>query len=187
MAVEGKVLVGAGGRVFSAAYGEADPPVSANVADLGGLGWTDLGIIADNGVTFKDEKTIQKIMGWKEKRPVRKLVSERSTTVSFAMRQWNAENLILALGGGAVDGGGIYSPSEDEDLPEIGLVVAWDDGDEEFLLYCPRGVAGTTISFDLKKDQNIELPVEFEVTADEENDDTPFYLYTNSQAFGSES
>lgn len=187
MAVVGKVLVGSGGRAFSGAYGTPDAPTSADVAALAGLGWTDLGIVGDDGVSFQDEKTIVKIMGWKERRPVRKIATDRSTTVSFGMRQWNTENLVLALGGGDFDVNGTYTPSDGVVIPETALAIAWVDGDDEFLLYFPKGQAGSSVTFNLKKDANILLPVEFEVTADDDDVESPFYLFTDSQSFGSES
>lgn len=184
--VDGPVLVGAGGRVFFADYGAADAPTDAVYTNLAGKGWTHAGIISDNGLDFSDERTIVKIMGWREKRPVRKLSADRSTIVTFGMRQWNRENLEFAFGGGSFDGNGTYTPDEDENIPESSLCIAWDDGDDEFLLYFPKGQAGSSIQFNLKKDENITLPIEFEVTSDED-EPVPFSLFTDSQAFASES
>lgn len=187
MAASGTILVGSGGRAFSAAYGDATAPTSATATALAGLGWTDLGIVGDDGVSFKDEKTIVKIMGWKERRPVRKIATDRSTTVEFGMRQWNTENFLLALGGGSFDGNGTYTPEDGVVIPETSLAISWVDGDDEFLLYFPKGQAGSSVTFNLKKDANIVLPVEFEVTADDDDVEAPFYLFTDSQGFGSES
>lgn len=184
---EGKILVGAGGRVFFADFGTATAPTDADYTNLAGKGWTAAGVVTDDGVNFSDEKTIVKIMGWREKRPVRKLASDRETIVSFGMRQWNRENLVFAMGGGSFDGSGTYTPGEDVEIPETALCVSWDDGDDEFMLYLPKGVAGSSISFNLKKDENIALPIEFEVTADEDDEQLPFYLFTDSQDFASES
>lgn len=187
MAASGTILVGSGGRAFSAAYGEADAPTSAVASELAGKGWTDLGIIGDDGVSFKDEKTIVEIMGWKERRPVRKIATDRSTTVEFGMRQWNTENFELAMGGGSFDGSGTYTPSDGVSIPETSLAIAWVDKDDELLLYFPKGQAGSSVTFNIKKDANILLPVEFEVTADDDDVESPFYLFTDSQGFGSES
>jgi len=178
----GNIIVGANGTVYIAATTAAAPTTPFG-EDLDGAAWTDLGIVSDDGVTFSDTKTIVKIMGWAQKRPVRKINPDSETTVAFSLRQWNPTNVVFAFGNGSFTAG-TYTPSNEVDIPEKSLAVAWKDNLDEFMLYFPRGSSGATVTFNLKRDENSALPVEFDSTPHEGED--AYQLITDSSAFSSQ-
>lgn len=178
-----EVIIGSGGKVWYGAT-TATAPTSALVGMLDTNQWTDLGIVAEDGVTFTDNRTIQDIEQWNGFLPVRKVVTKRDTTVAFKLRQWNTKNLILALGGGSFDGSFTYTPPTTTTISEWGLIVTWRDGTHDFLLYIARGMVSSSVSFSLVKDKNAELPVEFSVLGDPTGVEVaPYKLFTDSQIF----
>lgn len=183
MATADEIIIGSKGKIYVAPANTAAPNDALEVLDVA---WVDVGVVTEDGVTFTDNRTITDIEQWGGFYPVRKITTARETTVSFALRQWNSENLKLALGGGDVTGG-VYTPPAANEMAEHALIVQWQDGLSEFRLYIARGMVSSSVSFSLTKGGNAELPVEFSVLGSSEGDeDSPYLLLTDASGFDSE-
>src|SRR5919108_1638037 len=94
-----EVVVGANGRIFVAPVGTAAP---ADTAAAYGVAWIDLGFANEDGVTLMVGKDVESIGAWQSMFPIRRVVTARDMSLSFALRQWNESALPLAFGGGTV-------------------------------------------------------------------------------------
>lgn len=179
---DGPVLVGAGGRAFIAPVGTTQP-TSPDYLDLAPA-WIPLGILTDDGVNFNDETSMINIPGWRERRPVRRIPGDRNTVATFTLRQWNPENLKFALGGGTFDVNGTYTPRTDDELPaDWELFITWIDEGDHYAIWFPRGEAGASVQFNLKRDENAALPVEYTVVSDPDDTDPPYKILTENAVF----
>lgn len=91
-------LVGSSGEVYIAAYDTAAP---AAWTTLDSAPWTKLGVISEDGVTWKmPEIESEDIMSWQSAFPVRTVTTKMSTSISFALVEWDRQTIPAALGGG---------------------------------------------------------------------------------------
>lgn len=185
-----EIVVGANGRVLVA-------PISADMpddieSDLS-VDWTEVGFVSEDGVQFTDSKDITDIPAWQSFYPVRKVVSGKTSTIEFAMRQWNRTTVVFAFGGGAVssvDGVSIYKPPAPGTLDSRAVCVEWVDGGDTFRLVMPNGIASGDVSPQVVRTAATDLAVSFEATPDGTPDDgdlstEPWYIITDSDSFGS--
>jgi hypothetical protein len=94
-----QVVVGANGQIFVAPTDTAAPTAVDDVLDVA---FVELGFVSEDGATVTDSKTVENIGAWQSFYPIRRIVTAREFMVAFAMRQWNAENIPFAFGGGLV-------------------------------------------------------------------------------------
>lgn len=183
-----QVLVGANGNVYVGAITATAPD---DVATPLGGDWTNLGYISEDGATFTEGKDITDINAWQSFYPVRRVVTGRTVTVSFTLREWSLETIEFALGGTVTTEGDeyIFTPPAPDELDERAIVLEWTDGDKKYRLYVPRGIVSENVETNLTRSGAADLPITFAATdpgADGSGNPLPAYvLFTNDPSFGS--
>ena len=188
MAVDAsEVVVGGNGRVLVA---DADTAVFPETMAALDSGWTEVGYVSEDGITFTSGQEIEDIMAWQSFYSIRKVVASKSATVEFVMRQWNEDTVALAFGGGSVSraaGVATYIPAEPGDLDERAMIVEWEDGADTYRLVLPRGLVTGEVSTNVVRTAAADLPVSFEITPeglpDEDIESNPWYLLTDADGF----
>lgn len=180
-----EIVVGASGTIWVAPVGTAAP---ATETEAPGVGWVDLGYTSENGVSISDSKTIQTIPVWQLLNPARRIVTERDLSASFVLRQWSADTVKLAFGGGTItepDGVGNpgsykFTPPAAADLDERALLIDWVDGTKSYRFVIPRGMATDGVDTNIVRTSAADLPIVFGITAEDGVD--PWYLLTDDPA-----
>src|SRR6185295_16428001 len=95
---DNRPLVGAYGDVYSA---PSNTPQPTDI-DNPGSAWTKLGLISEDGATWTPpaEETSE-IKAWQSAYPVRIVTTGLSTSLQFALMEWDRVSLPFALGGGS--------------------------------------------------------------------------------------
>src|SRR5678816_3250708 len=135
-----EVRVGANGQIYVADAGTAAPASVLSALDPAFS--SALGYTSEDGVTATDGKTIVEIPAWQSFYPVRTIVSGRTFTAAFVLRQWNRDTIALAFGGGTFTdlGGGVteYDPPDPSTLDLRIAVIDYQDGTINYRLVIPR-------------------------------------------------
>jgi hypothetical protein len=155
-----KIIVGANGTVFVGPT-TATAPTDAT---SGLSGFTELGFVAETGVTITPSQTVTDIMAWQSLYTVRKIITARGLELTFTLREFNLESIPFAFGGGAMhDSGGVvkYTPPAAGAIDNRSLVVDWQDGNNHFRLYVPTGMVTDLSGFTVSRTAPAELPVKF--------------------------
>lgn len=181
-----QILVGANGSVHVAPVGSTLPTDSGTALDAA---FTDLGGVNENGASVQDAKTLQPIRLWQAFYAVRRVVTERDLTVTFALAQWNADTFPLAFGGGTITepdptgapGEYKFTPPNPQDRDERAFVLEWQDGTRNYRLVVPRVEVTDTVNTQLVRTNNAELPITLAVNGEDGVD--PWALYTDDPAF----
>lgn len=177
-----QIVVAGTGRVLVAAVGTTAP---TGVSGAYAAGWTEVGYTTEDGVTFSDSKDVEDRAAWQSLYPVRRLVTGRSSSVSFTLLEWSASTVPLAFGGGAVTepSAGVfkYTPPDPEDIDERALSVEWTDGTKIYRLVIPRGNVSEGVETNLTRTGAAELPITFSVLGSDAT--APWHMLTNDPAF----
>ena len=177
-----QIIVGANGTVRVAPVGATEP---ADISAAWDAAWTDLGYTSEDGVKFRDTKSVESIPVWQLFYPARRVISERDFMVEFALRQFAGSQVEFAFGGGAVteDAAGKYrySPPAPEVIDDRALGIEWLDGDYSFRLIVPRGMVSEDVETQLARATAADLPITFGVIG--EDGVEPWYLLTDHPAF----
>lgn len=179
-----QVLIGANGQVYVAETTADAPtgPLQALDTDF-----VELGYVSEEGATITDAKTLTNIGAWQSFYPVRRVIADRDFTVRFALRQWNADTLAFALGGGTWDNasgsGQMFTPPSPDDIDERSIVIDWQDGSKHYRLYCPKGLVTENVETTLSRTAAADLPITFGATP--ATGSSPYFIFTDDSAFGS--
>lgn len=175
----GEIVVGIDGDLYTAPLATAAP---ADIDAAIPVGWTNVGLLTEDGGTFRDAKTREKIASWQLKN-ARQYVNDRDIAFTFAMRQWSKGNLSLALGGGEVTGSlgkFRFEPPDTGDSDERAFLLHWVDGAKKYRLVFPRGETSEPFETQVRR-QALDLPVGLHII--EDTGVKPYYLLTNDPAF----
>lgn len=176
-----EIVVAGNGTIYVADAGVTPPD------DLGTLDtdWTELGFVSEDGVSFTDSKTLENVGAWQSFYSVRRIITEKELTLSFALRQWNHDTVVLAFGGGVVtEDTGVFTytpPAPEDGLDERALVVDWTDGDRNYRLVVPKGIVSEAVETTLARTAASDLPIAFSAIPDAGDD--AFVLITDDPAF----
>lgn len=177
-----QITVGANGRVYVAPVGTVAP---ASISATPAGDWIHLGYTSEDGVTFLDGKTVEPIPVWQSFYPVRRIMTGKEASVSFALMQWNTDTVRLSFGGGTVTepapGEYRYTPPTPGPIDERALMVEWEDGDRSYRLVVPRGMVSENVETQLNKGAAGQLPIVFAVNGSDVA--APWYLDTDDPAF----
>lgn len=178
-----KIIVGANGTVYVAVTTTAAP---TGVRSALAGGFKAVGFVSENGVMVSPSQQITPIMAWQSAYPVRKIVTSRGLELDFVLREFNAETLPFAFGGGSITGSHsayTYTPPDPETLDVRSLIVDWQDGTKDFRLYVPNGQVTDLAAFTLSRTAPAELPIKFELNHSGVGE--PWTLFSNDNALGS--
>lgn len=179
-----EIVVGANGSLWAAPVGTTAP---ADQDAAPGAGWVDLGYASEDGVTVTDSKTLEKIPVWQLFYAARQIVTERDLALGFVLRQWNADTVKLAFGGGEVtepvpaSGNYKFTPPDPEAIDERSLLIDWQDGTKHYRLVIVRGMVTDNVETNLVRTAAADLPITFGLLGDDAGE--PWYLLTNDPAF----
>lgn len=178
-----QLVVAASGSVYVAPVGTSfstDPAVALSAS------WRQLGYVTEDGVSFGDAPSVEAIMSWQKASPVRRIVTGRDRTVTFALQQWNDATFPLAFGGGSWSNvsGSIYKftpPADTAALEEKALIVDWADGSRRFRHISYTGSVTGGVETQLTRTGEAILPITFEVSAADSGAD--WELYSDDPVF----
>jgi hypothetical protein len=178
-----KIVVGANGTVYVAPVGTAAPTDATTALNVGFLA---LGYVSENGVTITPSQTVTPIMAWQSVYAVRKIITARGLEFDYVLREFNAETLPLAFGGGVIStiaGKTTYTPPSPQTVDVRAMVVDWQDGTRNYRVYVPNGQVTDIGAFTVSRTAPAELSVKFEL-----NDDgtgQPWRLFSDDPGLGS--
>lgn len=178
-----EIVVAGGGSVHVAPVGTSAPtdPTSAYAA-----GWKEIGYTTEAGVKLHDAKTMVEIKAWQAFYPVRRIISARDFTVTFALQQWDYYTVPLAFGGGTITtpSAGVfkYAPPAAGDIDNRALGIDWNDGSTHFRLVIPNGVVQDAVDTELTRTKESDLPIVFGVTISDGG--VPYTILTDASAVG---
>jgi hypothetical protein len=182
MATPESIVVGTGGSIWIAPVGSTLP---TNISGSLNAAFYDLGYISEDGISLASGADVTDIAAFQSLLPVRKVVTGRTFDLSFTVREWSAEAVVFAFGGGEiVENAGVYTftpPAAGEALYERALVAEWVDGSKSYRLVIPRGVVSESVETTIARDAAADLPITFSVLATDEA--TPgYYLISDDPA-----
>lgn len=177
-----EIVIASTGKVMTAPLGTVAPVTSV---DAWPAEWLDAGMINEDGVTFRDSKTTEKIPIWQSLYPARRVITERDTQLEFVLRQWSKITVPLAFGGGEVTeptpGNYRFEGPDAGDIDERQLGIEWVDGDKHYRLIVAKGMVEEAVESQLTRTSAADLPITFGATPDAGQ--KPFYLLTDDPAF----
>lgn len=174
-------IVGAYGDVYSADVGTAIP------VDLAapGAAWTKLGMVSEDGVSWTPpEEETEDIKIWQSPYPKRTVTTGLTSSVTFALDEWDRESIPFALGGGLFTDQGtnvVYSPPAPGESEMKALYVYVKDGDVKMGIYFAKGRVVSRDDSVFKPDEAALLNVEFGLLVEEGSD--PYNLVFESGTF----
>lgn len=176
------VVVAGNGAANVAPVGTTLPTDSSTALDPA---FVDLGFLSEDGATFRDEKTKEPIPAWQSFYPIKYVVTDASAEVEFVLRQWDADTVPLAFGGGqvtvpnptAAPGEFRYEPPDPETIDERALVLSWQYDNANFRLVVPKVMVTSGVESQLTKSSASDLPLTLGVIGTAGA--SPWLLYTN--------
>lgn len=161
-----EIIIAGTGTIWHAPEGTALP---ANLTDTLNAAFVDVGFTTEDGAKFTDAKSTSSVRPWQSFYPARVHITERTATVEVTLLQWNADNMALAYGGGAVTepepGEFRYSPPSPEELQVVALVIDFADGDKNYRFTAARAFVTSDVETTWAKSDAAKLPLTFEILA----------------------
>lgn len=180
-----EVVVGASGRIYVAPVGTTLPTSPTSSLDAA---FTDLGYTSEEGVTLSFTKNSEDVNVWQSAFPVRRLGVGFEASAAFTLRQWNADTVALAFGGGTVTeddpGVYVYTPPSVEDVDERCAVIEWQDGTRTYRWVIARCTVSEGVETQLVRTGAADLPITLAVLGDDAGE--PWYLVTDDPALAPE-
>lgn len=165
------------GSIYIAAHGAAIP---SSWDDAIPSAYAELGYTNEDGVTFKDEPTIDRKTAWQSFYPIRILETARMASAAFSLEQWNADTLKVAAGGGTVSTAGTgskFTPHAAGTVAEWTVIIDIVDGTITDRYVIPKAMTVSGLETALNRTDLAELPVELEALGVDGDD--PWYMYTS--------
>ena len=173
----GETRVAGTGSIYVAPYGTALPSSYSSTIPSS---YSELGFTDEDGVTFKDEPTIDRKNAWQSFYPVRILETARMASAAFKLEQWNTATAKLAAGGGTVTTAGSgkkFTPHAAGTVSEWSLVIDIVDGAITDRYVIPRCLVTSALETNLNRGDLALLPVEVEAIGEDGVD--PWYMFTS--------
>ena len=180
----GQIIVAGTGRIMDAAVGTVAP---AGAEDEFGVGWADLGLTSEDGVTFNVGKETEGVPVWQALYDARRFVTGRSARLEWVLRQWNRQNLVAAWGGEVVEVEPVtvppsyrFEPATGGEDDERALCIEWLDGDKVYRLFVPRYSVADDVETNLTRTGPADLPLAVEALGSPGV--LPWYIVSNDPA-----
>lgn len=187
-----EIMIAKDGTIHTALLGVTLPAVTDPRASLDS-DFNEVGYYSEDGVGLSNGLDLLEVMSDQSARPTRREAQTRNTGLTWAMQQWNAQNMILAYGGGrsheAAAGVVVYDPPADGDaLDEVSLILDWDDKGYEYRIIFERGNVTEGSESSLQRRAAAVLPVSFSVLdgvtlTNPDGKIVPWRFVTNDPAF----
>ena len=150
-------VVGANGDIYVAALGT---PIPAAWDDLDADPWRKVGLISEDGLGFEPSSDIESIKAWQTLYDVRRLKTSIEATLTFAIMEWNPDNIIFAFGGGSWTTTGTdpdimhtYTPPTPDEQAVWAVAAKVLDGPLKLGLYFPQVVVDELEEVSFKRDE----------------------------------
>ena len=176
-----EIVVAGVQRILVAPVGTAMP---AAITAEPAAAWHDLGYTTEDGLAASFGKDTDDLMSSQSLDPVRKLVTGAPKTVTASLRQLNAETLILALGGGEVEGDDdawTFTPAPPSFIDERALIIEGEDGETKLRIMYFRVMVSEAVEFTLVNTAGMVFPLTFAVLA---NAPSTFEVQGTAPGFG---
>jgi len=188
------IRVAGDAKIFLAPLGTAFPAWDTAPA----TGWNELGYVTPDGVTFNFGREVTEIFAMQSAEPVRIVNTRTPRTVAFSMMQQGVDQLILALGGGAVPADAVtgafgFTPPDASVVDERAMLVEMIDGTYTYRWEFPRVQNREGVEEKLMREDSANFPVtmqilvpgdggpSFEMVTDDPAYDAAALLTTNGQ------
>lgn len=181
-----EVRAGLSGTLYVAAVGATAP---TNTTSAWAAGWTDLGLLSEEGPTVQPSMETKDFPAWQEFFPVRTTVTARGMEWTFSLIQKNGTNLKLAFGGGTITDLGNdeykYEPpaTSDVDYRAFGLEVVDGAIIDRYVL--ERGLVTNIAAVPFRNDELVKFDLTVRAAAAPGADDLPWFLISNDTAMAS--
>jgi hypothetical protein len=160
----GEIVVAGMQRIYVGPVGSDLPDSIEDEPD----GFYDLGYTTEDGLAVSFGKDTDDLQSSQSLDPVRKLVTAAPKTVTASLRQFNAETLTLALGGGTVDGDDdawTFEPAPPSFIDERALIIEGEDGDVKLRIMYARAMVSEAVEFTLVNTAGLVFPLTFAILA----------------------
>lgn len=127
------VVVGVTGKVYVAPTTATAPTSSDSTL----TGFTELGYVSTDGVTYATDKATAQIRAWQNGDLIREVVTEGTATYEFMLMESNQAAIELYFGSTMVDGKIEANPTATGGVKSFVIDVV--DGDKVIRHYIPRG------------------------------------------------
>jgi hypothetical protein len=159
-------VVGAYGDVWAAPAG-TPPPADPNTLPAP---WIKLGLVSEDGATWTPpaEETTD-IGSWENPYPVRIVTTKLTTSIQFALMQWDRNTIPFAMGGGTFEDtvtSVIFHPPKAGESIERALFVQVLDEPVAMGIYYAKGRISNRADAVFKKDQAALLSLTFAIVGD---------------------
>lgn len=165
-----EILIAGTGTLWTAPEGTPLPQYLSDALDPA---FVEHGFITEDGAKFTDSKSVQEVRAWQAFYPVRKYLDGRTGTLELTLMQWNAENLLVAYGGGAITepqpGEYRYEPPEPDEVNVRAVVLDMTDGLRSFRFCAGRTFVTNDVESTFAKSGPGLLPLTLEVLDDADN------------------
>jgi hypothetical protein len=175
-----QIFVAGTGAVWTAPADTVLPATPPPIAP-----WINNGYTTEDGILFTFQRTVDQIKGWQSFDPLRMIVTEAPKLVKFSLMQATATNLILALGGGTVGTGGVYTPPDPKSLMNTALYISGTDGLNTWAFWAGRAMVTDNVEIPWKKSGEAMIPLTFTVQAPPAGADAWNFVFPTS--FGTQS
>lgn len=160
---DNRPLIGAYGDVYTA---PANTPIPTSIDDPGAA-WIKLGLISEDGATWTlpaDETS--DIKAWQSAFPVRIVTTGQTTSLQFALMEWDRSSLPFVMGGGTfADVGELttFTPPAPGTAQSVAIFMKVLDAPVKMGLYYPKGRVTERGDSAFKVDEAALLNVTFSV------------------------
>lgn len=190
MALDADQLVIPGtGHVYVGDANETFPAtISSAVTTSGASGFVELGYTTEAGVGFSFGRVTKEIKSWQSGYPLRRLITDTPTSVSFSLLQFTYASFRLAMGGGAFGDAGssnyYYEPPAADFVDERSIIIEASDGNYDYRWLFRRCVVSDTVDFNLMRTDPVAFPLKFDVLESGTPSQKPWAFQTNDPEIG---
>lgn len=190
MALDADQLVIPGtGHVYVGDANESFPTdITTAVSVSGATGFLEMGYTTEAGVGFSFGRVTKEIKSWQSGYPLRRLITDTPTSVSFSLLQLTFASFRLAMGGGAFGTSGAnkyyYEPPDADFVDERSIIIEAEDGDYGYRWLFRRCIVSDTVDFNLMRTEPVAMPLKFDVLESGTPGQKPWAFQTNDPELG---
>lgn len=179
-----EVLVPGLNQLFVAEVGTDFPASISETIDEND--WLNMGYFDTDGLKPSFSRESDRVMADQSFDPLRVIITAVPKTLGVNLLQWNADSLILAMGGGEVvedaPGEFTYTPPDESFVDERAALISMIDGDREYRVGYRKVMNQAAMETSFVRSQASVLPIEFVSLAADEGL-KPYFIQTNDPAF----